>query len=161
MRISFAFRRYLLLVDIRCFFLVLCTMSRCVFVPISITDFINNLRSAWWGLLGLKVLAMSTWISNLSFCICYPRNNSHCQYKNRFSYYQKCNPIPKRQTRDIFCEMCDIPPHVINILESEYVLFADPPKYYITMCTIYNDWAGLKMLFCFFVFQICVLLCYI
>ena len=26
--------------------------------------------------------------------------------------------------------MCDIPPHVINILESEYVLFADPPKYY-------------------------------
>ena len=45
-RISFAFRRYLMLVDIRCFFLVLCTMSRCVFVPISITDFINNLRSA-------------------------------------------------------------------------------------------------------------------
>ena len=88
-------------------------------------------------------------ISNLSFCICYPRNNSHCQYKNRFSYYQKCNPIPKWQTRDIFCEMCDIPPHVINILESEYVLFADPPKYYITMCTIYNDWAGWKILFCF------------
>ena len=26
--------------------------------------------------------------------------------------------------------MCEIPPHVINILESEYVLFADPPKYY-------------------------------
>ena len=66
-----------------------------------------------------------------------------------FPVNKKCNPIPKRQTRDIFCEMCDIPPHVINILESEYVLFADPPKYYITMCTIYNDWAGWKILFCF------------
>ena len=46
-----------------------------------------------------------------------------------FPVNKKCNPIPKRQIRDILCEMCDIS-HVINILESEYVLFADPPKYY-------------------------------
>ena len=37
----------------------------------------------------------------------------------------------------MFCKMCDIP-HVINILESEYVLFADPPKYYNDVHTIYN-----------------------
>ena len=47
--------------------------------------------------------------------------------------------------------MCDIPPHVINILESEYVLFADPPKYYNDVYNI--QWLGrfenAFLLFCF------------
>ena len=49
----------------------------------------------------------------------------------------------------MLCKMCDIP-HVINILESEYVLFADPLKYNNDVHTIYNIQKRLKMLFCFF-----------
>ena len=48
----------------------------------------------------------------------------------------------------MLCKMCDIP-HVINILESEYVLFADPPKYYNDVYNI--QWLGrFENALCFF-----------